>query len=92
MKKPRESEPRAARAAGPFDARGWARLDVLAALAQDVGAAARFDSDGTPIVAVNGRKGTSFAPFLCAMVLTRGNADHPAFAALPPGDPGAHLH
>jgi serine/threonine-protein kinase len=63
-----------------------------AALAQDIAAAAHFDSDGTPIVAVNGRKATSFAPFLYAMVLTRGNPDHPAFATLPPGDPGAHLH
>jgi serine/threonine-protein kinase len=63
-----------------------------AVLEQDIAAASRFDSDGTPIVAINGRKGTSFAPFLYAMVLTRGNPDHPAFAALPPGDPSAHLH
>jgi protein-disulfide isomerase len=65
---------------------------TLAALAQDVASAAHFDSDGTPIVAINGRKATSFAPFLYAMVLTRGNPDHPAFQALPAGDPGAHLH
>ena len=63
-----------------------------AALDQDLAAAAQFDSDGTPIVAVNGRRGTSFGPFLYAMILTRGNADHPAFDALPPGDPKAHLH
>jgi serine/threonine-protein kinase len=63
-----------------------------AALEQDIAAASGFDSDGTPIVAINGRKGTSFAPFLYAMVLARGNADHPAFDALPPGDPTAHLH
>jgi protein-disulfide isomerase len=63
-----------------------------AALEQDVAAAAQFDSDGTPIVAVNGRRGTSFGPFLYALILTRGNADHPAFDALPPGDPSAHLH
>ncbi len=56
-----------------------------AALDQDLAAAAQFDSDGTPIVAVNGRRGTSFGPFLYAMILTRGNAEHPAFAALPPG-------
>jgi serine/threonine-protein kinase len=61
-------------------------------LEQDIAAAARFDSDGTPIVAINGRKGTSFAPFLYALILTRGRADHPAFDALPPGDPNAHLH
>jgi serine/threonine-protein kinase len=63
-----------------------------AVLEQDIALASRFDSDGTPIVAINGRKGTSFAPFLYAMVLTRGSTDHPAFAALPPGDPSAHLH
>ncbi len=65
---------------------------TLAKLQEDTMAAASFDSDGTPIVAVNGRKGTSFGPFLYAMVLTRGNPDHPSFEALPPGDPTAHLH
>ncbi len=63
-----------------------------AALQQDLAAASQFDSDGTPIVAVNGRRGTSFGPFLYAMILTRGNPEHPAFAALPPGNPSAHLH
>jgi uncharacterized membrane protein/protein-disulfide isomerase len=61
-------------------------------LEDDITAAGLFDSDGTPIVAINGRKGTSFGPFLYAMVLTRGNSEHPAFEALPPGDPTAHLH
>jgi protein-disulfide isomerase len=61
-------------------------------LEQDVAAASQYDSDGTPIVAVNGRRGTSFGPFLYAMILTRGNAEHPAFDALPPGNPAAHLH
>jgi serine/threonine-protein kinase len=65
---------------------------VNAALAEDVAAAGRFDSDGTPIVAINGRKGTSFAPFLYAMILARGNPDHLAFASLAPGDSTAHLH
>jgi protein-disulfide isomerase len=63
-----------------------------AKLEEDITAAGAFDSDGTPIVAVNGRKGTSFGPFLYAMILTRGNLEHPAFEALPPGDPTAHLH
>lgn len=61
-------------------------------LEQDVALAARFDSDGTPIVAINGRKGTSFAPFLYAVIVNRGRPDHPAFEALPPGNPAAHLH
>jgi serine/threonine-protein kinase len=63
-----------------------------AKLEEDITAAGTFDSDGTPIVAINGRKGTSFGPFLYAMILTRGNPEHPAFEALPPGDPTAHLH
>jgi protein-disulfide isomerase len=63
-----------------------------ATLQQDEAAASQFDSDGTPIVAVNGRKGTSYGPFLYAMILTRGNPDHPAFGQLPPGNPSAHLH
>ena len=61
-------------------------------LDRDIAAAAQFDSDGTPIVAVNGRRGTSFGPFLYAMVLTKGNPDHPAFDELPPGNAAAHLH
>lgn len=61
-------------------------------LDQDLAAARPFDSDGTPIVAVNGRRGTSFGPFLYAMILTKGNPDHPAFDQLPPGNASAHLH
>ncbi len=61
-------------------------------LEQDLAAASQYDSDGTPIVAVNGRRGTSFGPFLYAMILTRGEPAHPAFDALPPGNPTAHLH
>jgi serine/threonine-protein kinase len=61
-------------------------------LADDIALASQTDADGTPIVLVNGRRGTSFGPFLFAMVLTRGDADNPAFAALPPANPAAHLH
>jgi serine/threonine-protein kinase len=61
-------------------------------LEQDIAAASQYDPDGTPIVAVNGRRGTSFGPFLYAMILTRGNAEHPAYDGLPPGNPAAHLH
>jgi serine/threonine-protein kinase len=63
-----------------------------AKLEQDITAAMQFESDGTPIVVVNGRRGTSFGPFLYAMVLTRANANQPAFDPLPPGNPAAHLH
>lgn len=69
-----------------------ASADVRGKLEDDVALASRFDSDGTPIVVVNGRKGTSFGPFLYAMVLTGGADAHPAFEALPPPNPRAHLH
>jgi serine/threonine-protein kinase len=63
-----------------------------ARIEEDVRAAAPYEPDGTPIVLVNGRLGTSFGPFLYAMVLTRGADAHPAFEALPPPNPRAHLH
>jgi serine/threonine-protein kinase len=66
--------------------------ETKAQLEEDIAYAARFASDGTPIVALNGRKGVSFPPFLYAMILTGGVADHPAFANLPPPNPNAHLH
>ncbi len=61
-------------------------------LQEDIAAAARVEPEGTPIVLVNGRLGTSFGPFLYAMILTQGQTDHPAFATLPPPNPQAHLH
>jgi len=61
-------------------------------LRDDIEAAARYEPDGTPIVAINGRRGTSFGPFLLAMVLTGGADAHPAFAGLPSPNPQAHLH
>jgi protein-disulfide isomerase len=63
-----------------------------AKLDEDIAAASAYDTDGTPLVVVNGRRGTSFGPFLYAMVLTKGAPDHPAFESLPPPNPAAHLH
>jgi protein-disulfide isomerase len=63
-----------------------------ARIEEDAREATRHDFDGTPLVLVNGRKGSSFAPFLYAMVLTGGKPDHPAFASLPPPKPHAHAH
>lgn len=63
-----------------------------ARLEDDVRLAGRYQPDGTPIVLVNGRLGTSFGPFLYAMVLTGGSPDHPSFASLPPPNPSAHIH
>ena len=84
--------------AAPFLARPelTACLDAAptrAKLEEDERAAISYDTDGgTPLVVVNGRRGTSFGPFLYALILTRGAPDHPAFASLPPPDPAAHLH
>jgi serine/threonine-protein kinase len=66
--------------------------ETAAKLGEDVQAAAQYDPDGTPIVVVNGRQGTSFGPFLYAMVLTAGADSHPAFDSLPPPNAQAHLH
>lgn len=57
--------------------------ETRAKLAEDLALAYRHQVDGVPLVLVNGRRGTSFGPFLYAMVLTRGEAFHPAFDALP---------
>jgi serine/threonine-protein kinase len=66
--------------------------ETAAKLGEDIQAAAQYDPDGTPIVVVNGRQGTSFGPFLYAVVLTAGADAHPAFDSLPPPNPRAHLH
>ena len=60
-------------------------------LADDLALASRYRARGVPLVLVNGRRGTSFGPFLHAMVLTRGAAYHPAFEALPEPNPRANL-
>ncbi len=66
--------------------------DTSRKLREDIEAAARYQPDGTPLVVVNGRRGTSFGPFLYAMTLTGGNVAHPAFAGLPAPNPEAHIH
>jgi serine/threonine-protein kinase len=66
--------------------------ETAARLRADVELADSFGIEGTPLVIVNGRKATSFGAFLYALALTRGEVDHPAFAALPAGRADAHLH
>jgi protein-disulfide isomerase len=61
--------------------------ETAAKLADDVRYAQEYSPDGTPIVLINGRLGSAFGAFLYAMVLTRGGADDPAFASLPPPTP-----
>lgn len=58
----------------------------------DVALAESYGITGTPLVLVNGRQGVPSAPFLYAMVLTRGAADDPAFDLLPPPNPMADPH
>jgi serine/threonine-protein kinase len=69
-----------------------ARPETSEKLQSDIELATRYQIDGTPLVLLNGRKATSFPPFLYAMVLTGGRTDHPAFATLPAPNPSAHLH
>lgn len=69
-----------------------ASRETQARIEEDAREATRHDFDGTPLVLVNGRKGSSLAPFLYAMVLTGGQPDHPAFASLPAPKPHAHVH
>jgi serine/threonine-protein kinase len=66
--------------------------DTARKLEQDVALAVRYAPEGTPLVLINGRKGVSLPQFLYAMVLTKGDPDHPAFAGLPAPNPHAHLH
>jgi protein-disulfide isomerase len=64
-----------------------------AKLADDIEWAIQCDLTGTPLVLVNGRTGSAFAPFLSAIVLAAGDADQPAFAQLPKprlGESGGH--
>ena len=66
--------------------------ETQARIEEDAREATRHEFDGTPLVLVNGRKGSAYGPFLYAMVLTRGVPDHPAFANLPAPREHAHVH
>jgi protein-disulfide isomerase len=72
----------------------WISQDRLASCMTSAATEARLEDDldwaralaieGTPLVLVNGRKGSSWPPFLMTVVLTRGRTDHPLLAHLPP--------
>ena len=66
--------------------------ETKAKLADDIELANRFRARGTPLVVVNGRRGTSFKPFLHVMVLSGGAAYHPALKALPVPNSRVELH
>jgi serine/threonine-protein kinase len=83
--------------AGPYKSRAdlercITSSETQARLDEDAREATRHDFDGTPLVLVNGRKGSSSGAFLYAMVLNGGRPDHPAFAGLPAPRPAAHIH
>ncbi len=61
-------------------------------LDSDVALAESYGITGTPLVLINGRQGSPSAPFLYAMVLTKGSAQDPAFDLLPPPSLGAPGH
>ena len=65
-------------------------------LAQDIAWATAHKIEGTPLVLINGEQVAPLGPLLYALILTRGNADHPVFDGLPEGkirDPHAgHGH
>jgi serine/threonine-protein kinase len=63
-----------------------------ARLQEDLALAGRFQPEGTPLVVVNGHKALAYPGFLYAIILAKGDASHPAFAALPPPNPQAQLH
>jgi protein-disulfide isomerase len=69
-----------------------ASAETNAKLADDLALAAQYSPDGTPLVIVNGRPGSAMPIFLYAIALAQGSPDHPAFSALPPANPNAHIH
>lgn len=58
--------------------------ETAAKLREDIEYALRHDIRGTPMVLINGRKGSSFPPFLLAVITAGADLSHPAFRVLPP--------
>lgn len=65
---------------------------TLKKLTDDIMWAEAHQLEGTPLVLLNGKKATSFGPFLFAMILTGGDPNHPALSGLPPPNTDAHVH
>ena len=53
-------------------------------LADDITFAREAGLRGTPYILVNGRPTQAYAPFLYALAVTQGDAEHPLFDSLPP--------
>jgi protein-disulfide isomerase len=66
--------------------------ETHAKVADDIAFAMTHHFDGTPLVLVNGRRASAFAPFLFSIILSGGRDRHPAFDVLPKPDPRAHVH
>jgi serine/threonine-protein kinase len=66
--------------------------EARAKVTDDVEYATSYNIQGTPLVLVNGRRGSAFAPFLFSIILSGGRDRHPAFDVLPKPDPLAHAH
>jgi serine/threonine-protein kinase len=65
-------------------------------LSEDIAFAKEVGLLGTPFILVNSRPTNAYVPFLYALAVTQGNAEHPIFASLPPPAPEAghegHAH
>ena len=61
-----------------------ARPETQKKVADDVAFAALYSPEGTPLVVVNGRKGSPSIPWLYAMAMTGGDPNSKVFADLPP--------
>lgn len=53
-------------------------------LRQDIELAEKHGIEGTPLIVINGRRGTAVPAFMYSMILAEGDSNDPAFAVLPP--------
>jgi protein-disulfide isomerase len=61
--------------------------DTAKKLADDVAWATDHGIQGTPMLLIGGKQAIAFPPLIYVLTLSRGAADSPAFAALPPPKP-----
>jgi protein-disulfide isomerase len=52
-------------------------------LNEDIDLAEKYQLEGTPLVVINGRKGTSVPAFILGVIMAKGHDDDPAFLLLP---------
>lgn len=56
---------------------------TAATLREDIEYADKYQIDGTPLVVINGRKGTAVPAFILGLIMAKGHDDDPAFLVLP---------